>query len=341
MYFYTQIYFVVPSYCIIFAFKTPIIRMTKKIVYAIFYAISLLPLRVLYVLSDMFSFLVYHVLRYRRGVVRGNLTSSFPEKSTKEIKRIERQFYHWFCDYFMESIKLLSISDAELNRRFVVKNPEVHEAWFLKGRDTAGILGHYCNWEWLSRVGKDMNQSRRVCLIYDPLHSKAFDYLFLKLRSYPPTGQPTPKKDILRQLFSWKRDGIHSLGGYIADQAPKWSNIHLWLPFLNHPETPVFTGTERIVKKMDDVVYFVKMTRPRRGYYTAEYVPITEDPKSLPDGEITRRFFELLEQSIREAPQYYLWTHNRWKRTKEEFDRRFTVVNGKVIEREKAEQKLK
>ena len=92
---------------------------------------------------------------------------------------------------------------------------------------------------------------------------------------------------------------------------------------------------------MDDVVYFVKMTRPRRGYYTAEYVPITEDPKSLPDGEITRRFFELLEQSIREAPQYYLWTHNRWKRTKEEFDRRFTVVNGKVIEREKAEQKLK
>ena len=341
MYFYTQIYFVVPSYCIIFAFKTLIIRMTNKIVYAIFYAISLLPLRVLYVLSDMFSFLVYHVLRYRRGVVRGNLTSSFPEKSTKEIKRIERQFYQWFCDYFMESIKLLSISDEELNRRFVVKNPEVHEAWFLKGRDTAGILGHYCNWEWLSRVGKDMNQSRRVCLIYDPLHSKAFDYLFLKLRSYPPTGQPTPKKDILRQLFSWKCDGIHSLGGYIADQAPKWSNIHLWLPFLNHPETPVFTGTERIVKKMDDVVYFVKMTRPRRGYYTAEYVPITEDPKSLPDGEITRRFFELLEQSIREAPQYYLWTHNRWKRTKEEFDRRFTVVNGKVIEREKAEQKLK
>lgn len=341
MYFYTQIYFVVLSYCIIFAFKTPIIRMTNKIVYAIFYAISLLPLRVLYVLSDMFSFLIYHVLRYRRGVVRGNLTSSFPEKSTKEIKRIERQFYQWFCDYFMESIKLLSISDEELNRRFVVKNPEVHEAWFLKGRDTAGILGHYCNWEWLSRVGKDMNQSRRVCLIYDPLHSKAFDYLFLKLRSYPPTGQPTPKKDILRQLFSWKRDGIHSLGGYIADQAPKWSNIHLWLPFLNHPETPVFTGTERIVKKMDDVVYFVKMTRPRRGYYTAEYVPITEDPKSLPDGEITRRFFELLEQSIREAPQYYLWTHNRWKRTKEEFDRRFTVVNGKVIEREKAEQKLK
>ena len=310
--------------------------MVNKIIYSLFYALSLLPLGVLYALSDMFYFLVYRVLRYRRGVVRHNLTSSFPEKSAPEIKKIERQFYHWFCDYFMESIKLLSISRDELDRRLVVKNPEVHEQWFLKGRDTAGILGHYCNWEWLSRVGKDMNPERRVCLIYDPLHSKAFDYLFLRLRSAPPVGVPTPKKDILRQLFSWKREGVHSLGGYIADQAPRWTNIHLWLPFLNHPQTPVFTGTERIVRKMNDVVYYVRMTRPRRGYYSVEYIPITDDPKSLPEGEITRRFFELLEQSVREAPQYYLWTHNRWKRTKEEFDRRFVVVNGKVQERDRA-----
>jgi KDO2-lipid IV(A) lauroyltransferase len=307
-----------------------------KLVYYLLYAVSTLPFRVLYAFSDMLMPLLYYIIRYRRGIVRRNLTSAFPEKSPKEIKRIEKKFYHWFCDYFLEAIKLLSISDEELNRRFHVKNPEVHETWFLKGRNTAGFLGHYCNWEWLSRVGKDMNPERRCCLIYDPLHSKAIDYVFYRLRSYPPTGVPTPKKDILRQLVLWRREGRMSLSGYIADQAPKWENIHLWLPFLNHPETPVFTGAERIARKMNDVVYYVKMTRPRRGYYDVEYLLLSDDPASLPEGELTRRFFQMLEQSVREDPQYYLWTHNRWKRTKEEFDRRFEIVNGKVLARKNA-----
>jgi KDO2-lipid IV(A) lauroyltransferase len=307
-----------------------------KLVYYLLYAVSTLPFRVLYAFSDMLMPLLYYIIRYRRGIVRRNLTSAFPEKSPKEIKRIEKKFYHWFCDYFLEAIKLLSISDEELNRRFHVKNPEVHETWFLKGRNTAGFLGHYCNWEWLSRVGKDMNPERRICLIYDPLHSKAIDYVFYKLRSDPPIGVPTPKKDILRQLVTWRREGRMSLSGYIADQAPKWENIHLWLPFLNHPETPVFTGAERIARKMNDVVYYVKMSRPRRGYYDMEYILLSDDPVSLPAGELTRRFFKMLEASVREAPEYYLWTHNRWKRTKAEFDRRFEIVNGKVLARKNA-----
>lgn len=307
-----------------------------KLVYYLLYSISILPFRVLYALSDMLMPLLYYIIRYRRGVVRHNLTSAFPEKSPEEIKAIEKKFYHWFCDYFLEAIKLLSISDEELNRRFRVKNPEVHEAWFLKGRNTAGFLGHYCNWEWLSRVGKDMNPERRVCLIYDPLHSKAIDYVFYKLRSDPPIGVPTPKKDILRQLITWKREGRMNLSGYIADQAPKWENIHLWLPFLNHPETPVFTGAERISRKMNDAVYYVKMSRPRRGYYDMEYILLSDDPASLPAGELTRRFFKMLEASVCEAPEYYLWTHNRWKRTKAEFDRRFDIVNGKVVPKKNA-----
>lgn len=302
-----------------------------KIVYYFFYSLSLLPLRLLYMLSDVFAFLAYYLIRYRRPIVRKNLTTSFPEKSPEEIKSIEKKFYRWFCDYFFEAIKLLSMSRAELDRRLHVVNPEVHEKYFLQGRDTAAMLGHYCNWEWMSHVGKDMNPIRRVCLIYDPLHSKAMDNLFYHIRLFPPVGVPTPKKDILRQLIKWKQEGVRSLAGYIADQAPKWENTHLWLPFLNHPQTPVFTGSERIVRKMDDVVFFARISRPRRGYYTMKYELITDSPKSLPEGEITRRFFNMLEQSIREAPQYYLWSHNRWRRTKEEFDRRFDVVNGKVI----------
>ncbi|MBF1081885.1 MAG: acetyltransferase, partial [Prevotellaceae bacterium] len=227
----------------------------SKLVYCIFFLISLLPFRVLYILSDIAYWLIYKLWGYRKLVVRNNLVSSFPEKNIDEIKDIEHKFYHWFCDYFFEAIKLLSISDRELNRRLHVVNSEVHEQWFLKGRNTAAFLGHYCNWEWLSRVGKDMNQDRRLCLIYDPLHSRPFNNLFLKIRTYPPTGVPTPKRNILRQLLEWKRKGIFSLSGYIADQAPKWQNIHMWLPFLNHPYSPVFTGAERIARKMNNVIY--------------------------------------------------------------------------------------
>ena len=306
----------------------------SKIIYSTFYLISLLPFGVLYALSDVAYLLIYRLIGYRRVVVRNNLTTSFPEKNIDEIKDIERKFYHWFCDYFFESIKLLSISNRELNRRLHVLNPEVHEQWFRQGRNTAAFLGHYCNWEWLSRVGKDMNQERRLCLIYDPLHSKPFDYLFLKIRTYPPTGVPTPKRDILRQLTEWKHQGILSLSGYIADQAPKWKNIHLWIPFLNHPHSPVFTGAERIARKMNNAIYYAKMSRPQRGYYEMEYMLITADPDSMAEGDITRHFFSMLEESIRLHPEFYLWTHNRWKRTKEEFDHRFNTVNGKIIEKE-------
>lgn len=306
--------------------------MTKAI-YCLFYAISLLPFRLLYVLADIECFMLYHVIRYRRGVVRRNLVTSFPDKSEQEIVQIEKRFYHWFCDYFFEAVKLLSISDAELRRRFTIINSEEVEQCFKEGQDVAAILGHYCNWEWLSCVGMNLPLERETGLIYHPLRNKAFDYLFRKLRSHEKHSRVIPKQDILRYVVSRKKEGIRNICGYISDQGPKWKNIHLWLPFLNHEHTPVFTGGERIMRKMNNAVFYVEMSRPKRGYYTATYKLITRTPNALePDG-ITRRFFQMLEQTIRREPAYYLWSHNRWKRTKEEFDRRFQVVNGKVIER--------
>lgn len=306
--------------------------MTKAI-YCLFYAISLLPFRLLYVLADIECFMLYHVIRYRRGVVRRNLVTSFPDKSEQEIVQIEKRFYHWFCDYFLEAVKLLSISDAELCRRFTIINSEEVEQCFKEGQDVAAILGHYCNWEWLSCVGMNLPLERETGLIYHPLRNKAFDYLFRKLRSHEKHSRVIPKQDILRYVVSCKKEGIRNICGYISDQGPKWKNIHLWLPFLNHEHTPVFTGGERIMRKMNNAVFYVEMSRPKRGYYTATYKLITRTPNALePDG-ITRRFFQMLEQTIRREPAYYLWSHNRWKRTKEEFDRRFQVVNGKVIER--------
>lgn len=312
--------------------KTTRHTMTKAI-YCLFYAISLLPFRLLYVLADIECFMLYNVIRYRRGVVRRNLVTSFPDKSEQEIVQIEKSFYHWFCDYFFEAVKLLSISDAELCRRFTIINSEEVEQCFKEGQDVAAILGHYCNWEWLSCVGMNLPLERETGLIYHPLRNKAFDYLFRKLRLHEKHSRVIPKQDILRYVLSRKKEGIRNICGYISDQGPKWKNIHLWLPFLNHEHTPVFTGGERIMRKMNNAVFYVEMSRPKRGYYTATYKLITRTPNALePDG-ITRRFFQMLEQTIRREPAYYLWSHNRWKRTKEEFDRRFQVVNGKVIER--------
>lgn len=303
-----------------------------KLVYCFFYALSLLPFRVLYMLSDMEFVLIYYVVRYRRKIVRHNLTTAFPQKSRSEIVRLERRFYHWFCDYFFEALKLLSISDKELRRRFTTYNSDQVEQCFKEGQDVAAILGHYCNWEWLSCVGIDLPPERVMGLIYDPLHNDAFDYLFRRIRSSQPNAITIPKKDILRQLIQLRQEGRRSIFGYIADQAPKWENIHCWLPFLNH-DTPVFTGAERIMRKMNNAVFYVEMARPRRGYYTCTYHLITREPNTLPEFGITREFFAKLEKTINRQPEYYLWSHDHWKRTHEEFNRRFRVVNGKVIER--------
>lgn len=304
-----------------------------QIVYVLFYTLSLLPFRILYGMADIGYVLLYYIIRYRRGVVRKNLVTAFPEKSIDDIKTIERKFYHWFCDYFLEAIKLLSISEKELRRRFTIINSEEVEQFFQEGQDVAAILGHYCNWEWLSCVGMNLPPERETGLIYHPLRNKTFDYLFRKLRSHEQNSHVIPKKDILRYVVTKKREGVRNICGYISDQGPKWTNIHLWLPFLNHEYTPVFTGGERIMRKMNNAVFYVEMSRPKRGYYTATYKLITREPNSLPADDITRRFFCLLEETIRQEPVFYLWSHNRWKRTKEEFDRRFQVINGKVVER--------
>lgn len=306
-----------------------------KLTYVFFYLLSLLPLRLLYGLADFEYLMIYHVIGYRRQIVHNNLATSFPEKSEVERRQIEKGFYRWFCDYFFEAVKLLSISEKELRQRFVITNSDVIEQSFREGQNVGAILGHYCNWEWLSCVGIGLPANRAVGLIYHPLRSKTFDRLFCTIRSCVG-GVPVPKKDILRQLVTFRREGTMSIFGYIADQGPKWENIHLWLPFMNH-DTGVFTGAERIMRKMNNAVYYVEMNRPRRGYYTCTYHLITKAPQSLPEYEITRRFFGLLEQTIRRHPQYYLWSHNRWKRTHEEFDHRFQVINGKVVGREQTE----
>ena len=304
-----------------------------KLLYAITYSISLLPFWILYLLSDILYLLVYWVVGYRRDVVRKNLKASFPDKSDKERVKIEKEFYAWFCDYMVETIKLLTISNKKLLRHIEFRGVEDLERAFDRGQNCAAILGHYCNWEWLSASGLGFRRYPQAVmgLIYHPLYSDDFDKLFIKLRS-AHGGVCVPKREILRYLAVYKRDDRRSLFGYISDQSPKWTNIHLWLDFLGQ-DTPVFTGAERIMRKMNDAVFYVDMQRPRRGKYICTFRLLTAEASKMEENEITQRFFQMLEASVQRAPAYYLWTHDRWKRTHEEFDRRYEVVTGKIMER--------
>ena len=297
------------------------------IIYGLVYLLSILPFWVLYGLADFLFIIIYYVARYRRKIVRKNLCNSFPEKSEKEIKSIERKFYRWFCDYLFETFKLLSISDKNLLKHIDFVGLERLEDAFDRGQDCATILGHYCNWEWLSATGLGYKRHPEAItgLIYHRLRSKAMDRLFLKLRN-AHKGFCVKKAYTLRTVVRLKKENKRNMFGYISDQTPKWDNIHLWLEFLNQ-DTPVFTGGERIMRMMDNAVFYVDMRRPKRGLYVANFIPITLHAKQTDEFFIVRQFFSMLEQSIRREPQFYLWTHNRWKRTREEYERRMKQKN--------------
>lgn len=302
-----------------------------NIIYGIFYLVSKLPYRALYVISDIANLVLYHIVRYRRDIVRRNITSAYPEKSLEECISIERGFYKWFCDYFVETVKLMSVSRQELLSRIEFRGIDKIEECFDRGQTCAGILGHYGNWELLSATGLVIKKHPEavIGLIYHPLRSQLFDRLFINMRQ-SMGGVCVPKKDILRYLVSFRSQNLMNLFGYIADQAPRYRNIHLWLPFLNH-DTPVFTGAERIMRKMNNAVFYIDVERPERGKYIYTFKLMTDKPGEMPEFEITKKFFVMLEQTIRREPRFYLWSHNRWKRTREEFDKEFKIENGHVV----------
>jgi len=299
-----------------------------KTYYYITYAISLLPLRVLYFISDVVYVVLYRMIGYRKKLVRRQLEEAFPEKTEKELREIERKFYHWFCDYFVETIKMLSATDEYMMKMLEYRGMDKVEEVLRSGQSVATMLGHFGNWELLSctKLAIPGFQDWTLGLIYHALRNRDFDRLFLDIRS-AHHGTCIDKHDILRELVKLKKDGRVSLFGYILDQSPKWDSIHLWLPFLNH-DTPVFTGAERIARKFQNAVFYIDMQRPKRGKYIFDFQLVTLAPQDMEENELTRETFRLLDASIRRQPECYLWTHNRWKRTHEEYNQK--VASGEL-----------
>ena len=243
--------------------------------------LALLPLPVLFLLSDLLYILVYHIVRYRRKVVRKNLDNSFPERSKKERRRIERRFYRHFCDYFFETVKLLHISDKEMRRRMKFVNTESLEEILNSGRSVVMMLGHYGNWEYISSIALWLYAPRAdLGQIYRPLKNEWADRLFLKIRSrFGLTC--IAKANTLRALVATRSAGRVSGTGFIADQTPSPANIHHWVTFLQQ-DTPVLTGGETIAKKLDFAVLYFDVEKTRRGHYTATIREIELNPRSCP-----------------------------------------------------------
>ena len=298
------------------------------IVLFVWYLLSLLPLSVLYVLSDILFVLAYYVLRYRKRLVRKNLMDSFPEKKKSEIIKIEKGFYLFLCDYIVESMKLLTMSKKNLQRRMVFKGTETVDEIIADGQSCAIYLGHYCNWEWITSLPLYVTKDAQCGQIYHPLENKDFDRLFLRLRERMG-AVCIPMAETLRRIVEFKKKGKQVVVGYISDQVPYWNNIHYWTNFLHH-DTPVLTGTERIAKSANHAVFYMDVKCVRRGYYECEFKLITREPKKYKDFELTEIYFRELEKTIQRDPKYWLWSHNRWKRTREEFNRRYDPETGRV-----------
>lgn len=309
-------------------------RILYYLLYAIFYPLSLIPLRIHYLFSNCLFYLLYYVIKYRQKVVRKNLTSSFPEKTEEEIRHIEKDFYRWFCDYIVESLKLLSISQKQMKKRMVFKGYEAINQCVEEGQSVALYLGHYCNWEWVSSLPLWFTPKAQCGQIYHPLENKDVDRLFLRLRGRQG-ALSIPMAETLRKILEFKRINRPVIIGYISDQKPYWTNIHHWCDFLHH-DTPVLTGAERIIRKLNHAVFYLDMRRVKQGYYEGEFKLMTREPDSFPEYGVTDAYFRMLEESIQRAPAYWLWTHNRWSRTREKFNHDFEIVNGKVVHRKQS-----
>ena len=302
------------------------------IVYAFWYTMSLLPLRLLYVFSDFLYLLIGVIVRYRHRVIWENLESSFPEKNKEELLKIEKDFYHYFADYLVETIKLMTMSPEELQKRMVFTGIEDVEKAVDQGLSCGCYLGHYGNWEWITSLPYWIPEKSLCCEFYHPLENALFDNLIKKVRERQG-ALCIPMQESLRRIVQFRQQGKPLVIGYIADQAPHWKNIHHWVDFLNH-DTPVLTGTERIIKKTRQAAFYMDVKRVKRGYFTCEFRLIAMDTKGISDFELTDIYFRELEKTIRRNPGCYLWSHNRWKRTREEFNERFEVIDGKVYEKE-------
>lgn len=272
------------------------------------YGIALLPFPLLYLFSDFLFFLIYRVFGYRKAVVLSNLRNSFPDKNEAEIQRIARDFYRWFCDLIVETLKTLTISPATVKERVSFEGTDILRDYANKKQSVIVVLGHFGNWELAGARYSAEEGIPPLYVIYHPLHNKGFDRLMYHMRTRHGTKLYTMRETSKAML----RDRpLLTATAFIADQTPSPERA-FWTKFLGQ-DTPVFFGTEALAKKLDYPVVYISITRPRRGYYHMAAETLVATPLEMPEGGISEAHTQRLERDIRIHPDLWLWTHRRWK----------------------------
>lgn len=272
----------------------------------------MLPFRLLYLFSDFVYLIVYYLIGYRKKIVRENIALALPHLSEEERLAIEKKSYRHLCDMFLEMIKTMTISKNEITERFVFSNLDVYQKLEEQNKSIAMMLAHYASYEWV--ISMNAYVSFTGYAIYKKIANPYFDKLVRDIRSRYKASLITTKETI-PCIIKNKSKNLLSVYGFASDQSPKVSSAFHWQKFMG-VEVPVHTGAEMLSKKYDMNVIFLKVKKVKRGYYEARFEILSENARNVPDYAITDQFLKLVEQQIYEAPEYYLWTHKRWKHRK-------------------------
>ena len=275
---------------------------------ALIYGISYLPFPVLYFISDFLYLLIYRIFAYRVEVCKANLKKALPNKTEEEIKIIEKKFYKHLCDVIVETIKSFTISPKELNKRMKLLNPEVLAAIYRTNRKMIAVTGHYGNWEWAA-ITLPFQSSYSAQGVYLAIKNPIINRAMIKSRSR--FGIDLLEAGKIYQELENRKSSL-SITGFIADQSPSKPEKGIWLHFLNQ-ETVVASGTERYAALHEMAVAFGKIRKIKRGYYSLEYELVTENAALEKAGAVTQKHTKILEKIIQEEPQFWLWSHKRWK----------------------------
>jgi Kdo2-lipid IVA lauroyltransferase/acyltransferase len=286
------------------------------ILYYIFYGanwiITLLPLSVLYVFADLLYYILYYFPSYRRKVVYSNLKNSFPEKTEEELKIIEKKFYRHLADLFIETLKLSHMSNEEQKKRFTYTNLSIIDKLREEKRDIIAIVGHYNNWEWPTLLPEYLNY--KTIIIYKPLQNKYFNNFVNKQRSKDGIVL-TPTSKVIKEIINYRINKINTLSVFISDQIPAKGDIKYWTTFLNQ-DTAVFTGAGKIASKYDMAIVFFHIQKIKRGHYNLDIELLIDHPAGLSENDITEVHVRRLEEIIKNKPEYWIWSHRRWKHSK-------------------------
>ena len=271
--------------------------------------------KTLYALSTFLYYLAYYIVGYRKKVVRKNLTNSFPEKSAEDIMKLEKAFYRQFCDQIVEIIKQVTITPEEMASHFYVENVEILEKLRAENKSIVLYLSHFGCWEYVANYAT-CTKTEDLYIGYKKLTNEAFDKLMYDLRS-KFGGHPVQDTKLLRTLAQLKKEGKRAELGFLADQSPQPDALNYWTTFLNQ-NTAIIDSIERIARKLDYAICYLDLQKVSRGVYKAVVKLITDDINSTPQNYITEQYTRLLEKTIINQPECYLWSHNRWKFTPED-----------------------